>query len=123
MAQDLGGQHCTARRSNRYPVYSVPGADLRWVDVSPQCHDALFLQANLRSGGKLRAISRLIKTWGVAVAPGVILANSSIEARERLRDSVKAAADQAQAALDAQTRGENASARRHWKALFKKRGL
>src|SRR3984893_13971703 len=36
---------------------------------------------------------------------GVILANSSIEARERLRDSVKAAADQAQAARDAQTRG------------------
>jgi hypothetical protein len=53
---------------------------------------------------------------------GVILASSSIGARERLCDSVKAAADQAQAALDAQTRGENASARRQWKALFK-RGL
>jgi hypothetical protein len=199
MAQDLGDPHCTAgvrrdgravalsfagvthtldvlpgvslRRSNHYPVYSVPGTDCRWIDVSPQCHDALFSQANLRSGGKLRAISRLIKTWGVAVAPGgisslyidmmlatsgiasgiksygdclneffnmlvrrevhglsdpaggsgVILANSSIEARERLCDSVKAAAAQAQAALDAQTRGENASARRQWKALFKRR--
>jgi hypothetical protein len=199
MAQDLGDQHRTAdircdgravelsfagvihtldvlpgfsmRQSNRYPVYSVPGADLRWVDVSPQCHDALFSQANMRSGGKLPAISRLIKTWGVAVAPGgisslyidmmlatsgiasgvqsygdclneffnilarrevrglsdpaggsgVILANSSIEARERLCDSVKAAADQAHAALDAQTRGENASARGQWKALFKRR--
>ena len=170
MAQDLGDQHCTAgvrrdgravalsfagvthtldvlpgvsmRRSNHYPVYSVPGADFRWVDASPQCHDALFSQADLRSGGKLRAISRLIKTWGVAVAPGgisslyidmmlatsgiasgvksygdclneffnvlvrrgvhglsdpaggsgVILANSSIEARERLCDTLKAAA-------------------------------
>lgn len=200
MAQDLGDQHCTAgirrdgravalsfegvihtlnvlpafslRRSKHYPVYSVPGADLRWVDVSPQCHDALFSQANLRSGGKLRAISRLIKTWGVVVAPpggisslyidmmlatsgiasgvksygdclyeffnvlarreghglsdpaggsGVILASSSIGARERLCDSVKAAADQALTALDAQTRGEDASARRQWKALFKRR--
>ena len=199
MAQDLGDQHHAAgirrdgravelsfagvihtldvlpgfsmRQSNHYPVYSVPGADLRWVDVSPQFHDALFSQANLRSGGKLRAISRLIKTWGVAAAPGgisslyidmmlatcgiasgvksygdclneffnilvrrevhglpdpaggsgVILANSSIEAREHLRDSVKAAADQAQAARDAQTRGENASARRQWKTLFKRR--
>jgi hypothetical protein len=199
MAQDLGDQHCTAgirrdgravalsfagvihtldvlpgvsmRQSNHYPVYSVPGADLRWVDASPQCHDALFSQANPHSGGKLRAISRLIKTWGVAVAPGgisslyidmmlatsgiasgvksygdclneffdvlvrreahglsdpaggsgVILASSSIEARERLCDSVKAAADQAQAARDAQMRGENASARRQWKALFKRR--
>jgi hypothetical protein len=200
MAQDLGDQHCTAGirrdgravtlsfaglihtldvlpgfsmgRSNHYPVYSVPGADLRWVDVSPQCHDALFSQANLRSGGKLRAISRLIKTWGVVVAPpggisslyidmmlatsgiasgvksygdclyeffnvlvrreghglsdpaggsGVILASSSIGARERLCDSVKAAADQALTALDAQTRGEDASARRQWKVLFKRR--
>jgi hypothetical protein len=199
MAQDLGDRHRTAgirrdgravelsfagvihtldvlpgfsmRQSNHYPVYSVPGADLRWVDVSPQCHDALFSQANRRSGGKLRAISRLIKTWGVAAAPGgisslyidmvlatsgiasgvkcygdclneffnilmrrevrglsdpaggsgVILANPSIKARERLCDSVKAAADQAQAARHAQTRGENVSARRQWKALFKRR--
>jgi hypothetical protein len=200
MAQDLGDQHCTVtirrdgravalsfrevihtvdvlpaflmRRSNRYPVYSVPGPDLRWVDVSPRRHDALFSQANMRSGGKLRAISRLIKTWGVVVAPpvgisslyidmmlatsgvasgvksygdclneffnllvrremhglpdpaggsGVILASSSIGVRERLCDSVKAAADQAQATLDAQTRSENASARRQWRALFKRR--
>src|ERR1700730_3673212 len=55
MVQELSDQRCTAgiRRdgravalsfagSNHYPVYSVPGADLRWVDVSPQCHDALF---------------------------------------------------------------------------------
>jgi hypothetical protein len=200
MAKDLGDQHCTAgirrdgravalsfegvihtlnvlpafsmRRSRHHPVYSVPGADLRWVDISPQCHDAFFSQANLQSGGKLRAISRLIKTWGVVVAPpggisslyidmllatsgigsgvksygdclneffnllvrrevhdlpdpaggsGIILAGSSIGARERLCDSVKAAANQAQAALDAQTRGENASARRQWKAIFKRR--
>jgi hypothetical protein len=52
---------------------------------------------------------------------GVILASSSIGARERLCDSVKAAADQALTALDAQTRGEDASARRQWKALFKRR--
>lgn len=52
---------------------------------------------------------------------GVILASSSIGARDRLCDSVKAAADKAQAALDAQTRGEIASARREWKALFKRR--
>ena len=55
MVQELSDQRYTAgiRRdgravalsfagSNHYPVYSVPGADLRWVDVSPQCHDALF---------------------------------------------------------------------------------
>jgi len=200
MAQDLSDQHCTAtirrdgravelsfrgaihtldvlpgftvRRTTRYPRYSVPGADLRWVDVSPQCHDALFSQANLRSGGKLRAISRLVKTWGIVVAPpggisslyidmmlatsgiasgvrsygdclrelfnvlvrrevpglldpaggsGVIVASSSLGARERLCDSVKAAADQAQATLEAQTRGDDASARRQWKVLFKRR--
>jgi hypothetical protein len=199
MAQDLGDQHCTAsirrdgravelsftgtihtldvlpgfslRRSNHYPIFSVPGADLRWVEVSPQYHDALFSQANLRSGGKLRSISRLVKAWGVVVAPpggmsslyidmmlatsgiasgvksygaclkeffsllvrrnvhglsdpaggsGVILASSSIGSRERLCDSVQAAAAQAQATLEAQTRGDNDSARRQWKALFKR---
>jgi hypothetical protein len=202
LAQDLADEHCTAgirrdgravelsfrgvihllvvtpafssERSNHHPVYLVPGADLRWVEVSPQGHDALFAQANRRSGGKLRAISRLIKTWGVVVAPaggisslyidmmlatsgiasgvksygdclneflnvlvqrqvhglsdpaggsGVILASSSIGTRERLSDVVKAAANQARAALDSQTRGENASARRQWKALFRKRCL
>ena len=159
------------RRSNHYPMYSVPGESFRWVGVSPQCHDALFSQANLRSGGMLQVISRLIKTWGVAVAPGgisslyidmmlatsgiapgvksygdclyeffsvllrrevhglsdpaggsgVILANSSIGARERLCDSVEAAAAQAQAALDAQTHRDDVMARRQWKALFKRR--
>ncbi len=200
MAQDLGDQYCTAtirrdgravalsfrgvihtldvlpafsmRRSKSSPVYSIPGPDLRWIDVSPQRHDAIFLQANLRSGGKLRAISRLIKTWGVVVAPlggvsslyidmmlatsgiaagvksygaclnelfqvlgscdahglsdpaggsSVILASSSIGVRERLCDWVKAAADQAQTALNAQTQGENALAHRQWRALFKRR--
>jgi hypothetical protein len=160
------------QRSIRYPVYSVPGADLGWADVSPRCHDALFAQADLQSGGKLRALSRLIKTWGVVVVPPgglsswyidmllatsgiasgvksygdclneffnvlvrrdvhglsdpaggstVIPSSSSPAARARLYDSVKAAATQAQAALDAQARGENASARRQWKALFKRR--
>jgi hypothetical protein len=70
MAQDLGDHHCAAsirrdgravelsfagvvhtldvlpgfsmRRSNHYPVYSMPGADFRWTDASPQSHDALF---------------------------------------------------------------------------------
>jgi transposase len=200
MAQNLGDQHCNAsirrdgravtlsfegvihtldvlpgfsvRPSKHHPVYAVPGADLRWVQASPQYHDALFARANIRSGGKLRAMSRLVKTWGTVAAPcggisslyidmmlatspiasgdksygeclseffkmllrrgarglpdpaggsGVIPASSSIEARERLWGSARAATDQVQTALDAQTRGENRSARRQWKAVFNRR--
>jgi hypothetical protein len=200
MAQELGDQHCTAdirrdgravtltfagiihtidvmpgfstQRSNHFSMYSVPGPDLGWADVCPRGQDALFSQANLQSGGKLRAISRLIKTWGVVVAPPggfsslyidmmlatsgiasgvktygdclneffnvllcrdvhdlsdpvgratIIPPSSSAAARVRLHDSVKAAAAQARAALDAQSRGDYACARRQWKVLFKRR--
>jgi hypothetical protein len=90
MAQDLGGECCAAsvrpdgcavvlsfagvtHTVNLLPgflvhrsspsMYTVPGRDRQSVKVRPQCHDALFLEANVRSGGKLRALSRLIKAW------------------------------------------------------------
>jgi hypothetical protein len=199
MAQELGHQQCTVDirrdgravtltfagiihtievmpgfstpRSNRYSVYSMPGPDLGWADVSPRGQDALFSRANLQSGGKLRAISRLIKIWGVGVAPPggfsslyidmmlttsgiasgvktygdclheffnllvcrdvhdlsdpvgatIIPPSSSATARAHLHNSVKVAAAQSRAALDAQSRGDYACARRHWKSLFKRR--
>jgi hypothetical protein len=159
-------------RSSPYPIYRVPGRDHRWVKVRPQHHDSLFSEADVRSGGKLRALSRLIKAWGVVLAPscgisslyidmmlvntgiasgaksygdclteffnvlvrrelrgisdpaggsGVIVAAPLNGAHEYLCDSARAAANLARAALDAQGRGENVSARQHWKALFRRR--
>jgi Second Messenger Oligonucleotide or Dinucleotide Synthetase domain len=57
------------RRSHHYPVFSIPNDDHRWMETSPGWHNALFSQANMRSGGKLRVISRLIKAWGFANTP------------------------------------------------------
>ncbi len=52
---------------------------------------------------------------------GVIVASPSSDARERVYDAAKAAAEHAQAALEAQAHGDNADANRHWEAIFKRR--
>src|SRR6266404_4835079 len=57
------------RRSNHYPVYSMPKENHRWMEASPEWHDAFFTQADARSGGKLRVISLLMKAWGFAGSP------------------------------------------------------
>ncbi len=57
------------RRSNHYPVYSMPSDDHRWMEASPECHNAFFSQANVKSGGKLQVVSLLIKAWGFAASP------------------------------------------------------
>lgn len=45
------------------PAYLIPGRNSQWILTSPETHDVLFSAANLRSGGKLGALARLIKTW------------------------------------------------------------
>ena len=50
---------------------------------------------------------------------GVIVASSSMAALERLYDAAKAAAAHAQAALDAQLRGDNAEANHQWETIFR----
>jgi hypothetical protein len=57
------------RRSNHYPVYSIPSDDDRWMEASPEWHNAFFSQANVKSGGKLQVVSLLIKAWGFAASP------------------------------------------------------
>lgn len=159
------------RMADRYPVYSIPDEDRRWIEASPERNNALFSEANTRCGAKPRSISRLIKTWQFARSPplrisafyvdmllatseiawgvksygqclsdlfsellrremrglldpagasSVIVANSSSAVIEQLCFAVKDAGKQAQFALEAQTRGENAEANRRWKVLFKR---
>ena len=57
------------RRSNRYPVYLMPREAHRWMEVSPERYNALFSQADVRLGGRLRVVSRLVKAWGFASLP------------------------------------------------------
>jgi hypothetical protein len=57
------------RRSKHYSVYSIPNEDHRWMEAGPEWHNAFFSQADMRSGGKLRVISILVKAWGFAASP------------------------------------------------------
>ncbi|HEX9382657.1 MAG TPA: nucleotidyltransferase [Gemmatimonadaceae bacterium] len=160
------------RRSNHYPVYSIPNEDHRWMEASPEWHNAFFSQADMRSGGKLRVMSLLLKAWGFAGSPpsgisslyvdmllatspimtdgqsygqclddclkelvgrelralsdpaglsGEIAASPSYRSVERLYAAAITASAQAQAALEAQARGETVAAKRQWRALFKRR--
>jgi hypothetical protein len=52
---------------------------------------------------------------------GAIVASSSNAALGRLYDAAKAAAAHAQAALDAQLRGDNAEANHQWETIFRRR--
>lgn len=45
------------------PLYAIPGNEENWIRTSPETHDQIFDRANERSGGKLGALSRLIKGW------------------------------------------------------------
>lgn len=45
------------------PLYAIPGSADKWIGTSPETHDLMFKKANARSGGKLGAVSRLIKGW------------------------------------------------------------
>jgi hypothetical protein len=160
------------RVSDSHPVYLVPGDDNRWIEVTPERHNAFFSRSNAECGAKLQAISRLVRAWRFACCPpleisslyvdmmlatsdiasgvksygqslsdffkalverelralsdpagvsGVIVASSSNAALDRLYDAAKAAAAHAQAALDAQLRGDNAEANHQWETIFRRR--
>jgi hypothetical protein len=55
--------------ADQYPVYSILGQGYRWIETSPERHNALFSNSNARCNAKLRAISQLVKVWRYAHAP------------------------------------------------------
>ena len=57
------------RTADQYPVYSMPGQGDRWIETSPERHNALFAHSNARCNAKLRALSQLIKVWRFAHSP------------------------------------------------------
>ncbi|HVZ16227.1 MAG TPA: nucleotidyltransferase [Terriglobales bacterium] len=51
------------RFSAKRPVYSIPDGAGGWLETSPEAHDRMFQVANVRSGGKLKALCRLMRWW------------------------------------------------------------
>lgn len=52
-----------------YPVFEIPNGVGGWLRTSPQRHSKYILAENLRSRGKLVAVSRLLKGWKFARTP------------------------------------------------------
>ncbi len=74
--QFRGGTHAVdltpatfSHMEQRCPVFRIPDGDGHWVETSPARHNQRFRIANLRSGGKLRTVSQLLKAWRYARTP------------------------------------------------------
>lgn len=151
------------------PIYAIPGVEDRWIRTSPETHDRIFRRANLRTGGKLGSLARLVKGWRYGRTPaipissfyvdllfattdlasgvrsfaeclvdffhtilernaralrdpvgivGLIQAAESEIARRRLLDAASYALDHAEAALEAERRGNHSEATRQWEIVF-----
>lgn len=48
---------------NNYPVYQIPDGEGGWMQTSPEAHNRYIIEADQRSGGKLKGVVRLIKFW------------------------------------------------------------
>lgn len=48
---------------NNYPVYGIPDGEGNWMQTSPDAHNRYIIEADQRSGGKLKGVVRLIKFW------------------------------------------------------------
>lgn len=57
------------RVADHRAVYSMIGVDNRWIEASPEWHNAFFTHANACNGAKLQAISQLIKIWNFSGSP------------------------------------------------------
>jgi Second Messenger Oligonucleotide or Dinucleotide Synthetase domain len=51
------------RVADQRTVYTMIGDDNRWIEASPEWHNAFFAHANACNSAKLQAISQLIKIW------------------------------------------------------------
>lgn len=67
------------RSADHYPVYSLPGDADRWIEASPEGHNALFSRSNAGCGTKLRALSQLIKVWRFAHCPPLGLSSLYVD--------------------------------------------
>jgi hypothetical protein len=45
------------------PVYKIPDGGGGWLETSPEAHNQLFKDADVRSGGKLRGVCQLLRWW------------------------------------------------------------
>jgi hypothetical protein len=50
-------------RDDGWPIYAIPDGDHGWMDTSPKRHAKYIMDADARSGGKLKHVARILKYW------------------------------------------------------------
>jgi hypothetical protein len=64
---------------NGRPVYGMPDGNGSWMATSPEGHNKYILEANTRTGGKLRGTAQLLKFWRECRSPRVPIMSFHIE--------------------------------------------
>jgi hypothetical protein len=67
-----GPYHGAAEQFRNYPTFRIPDGSGRWLETSPQIHDAALAAEDQRSGFKLKRVAALAKYWA-AVREHLIL--------------------------------------------------
>jgi predicted nucleotidyltransferase len=64
---------------NNYPIHAIPDGNGWWRNSSPYVHNRFINNQNLRSGGKLRSVVKLVKFWRYCRLPHIPLNSFHVE--------------------------------------------
>jgi hypothetical protein len=87
--------------TNGRPVYGMPAGNGTWMPTSPEGHNKFILDANSRSGGKLRGTAQLLKFWRECRSPRVPITSFHIELMLAGEDVCKVGMSYSQCVLEA----------------------
>jgi hypothetical protein len=64
---------------HKNPLYAIPDGSGEWMNTSPQAHNKFIKGEDVRSGGKLLRVAKLIKYWRTRRTPHLALSSFHIE--------------------------------------------
>lgn len=62
-AHEIVPAHSRGKNSNGYEVFQIPNCRGKWMDTSPEAHNASVLCQNQRLGSKVKPLIRFVKAW------------------------------------------------------------
>lgn len=64
---------------HKNPLYAIPDGGGGWMNTSPQAHNRFIKGEDVRSGGKLLRVAKLIKYWRTRRTPHLALSSFHLE--------------------------------------------
>jgi len=64
---------------HKNPLYAIPDGAGGWMNTSPQAHNKFIKGEDVRSGGKLLRVAKLIKFWRTRRTPHIALSSFHLE--------------------------------------------